>query len=95
MKKQKVAEVRLRSLFNLGARWGEWLTPRLGRFIPLKRTNTRCTGGWVGPRHGLDGPQTRSGLVQNICVPPEFDPRTLQPVASRYTDYATPVHPFC
>jgi hypothetical protein len=27
--------------------------------------------------------------VRKISAPPGFDPRTAQPVASRYTDYAT------
>jgi hypothetical protein len=36
----------------------------------------------VGPRAGLD----RYGKSR---PPPEFDPRTVQPVASRYTDYST------
>jgi hypothetical protein len=36
----------------------------------------------------LGGPQGRSGQVRKISPPPEFDPRTVQPVASRYTDYA-------
>jgi hypothetical protein len=34
----------------------------------------------------LGGPQGRYGLVRKISPEPEFDPRTLQPVASRYTD---------
>ena len=42
---------------------------------PGKRPGTHCIGGWVGPRDGLDG-----------CG---FDPRTVQPVASRCTDRAT------
>ena len=37
----------------------------------------------------LGGPQDRSGQVWKISLPPAFDPRTVQPVASRYTDYAT------
>jgi hypothetical protein len=37
----------------------------------------------------LGGPQGRSGQVRKIPTPPRFDPRTVQPVASRYTDYAT------
>jgi hypothetical protein len=37
----------------------------------------------------LDGPQGRSGQVRKISPLPGFDPRTVQPVASRYTDYAT------
>ena len=37
----------------------------------------------------LCGPQGQSGQVQNISPPPEFDPRTVKPVVSRYTDWAT------
>ena len=37
----------------------------------------------------LDGPQGRSGQVRTISPPLGFDPRTVQPVGSRYTDYAT------
>jgi hypothetical protein len=46
----------------------------------------------VGPRPGLDGPQGRSGRVRKISPPPGFDPRTVQLVASRSTDYAIPAH---
>jgi hypothetical protein len=38
----------------------------------------------------LGGPQGRSGRVRKIS-PPGFDPRTLQPEASRYTDYGSNV----
>jgi len=38
----------------------------------------------------LGGPQGRSGRVQKISPPPGFDPRTDQPVPSRYTDCAIP-----
>ena len=34
----------------------------------------------------LGGPHGRSGQVRKISPPPGFDPRTVQPVASRYTD---------
>jgi hypothetical protein len=37
----------------------------------------------------LGGPQGRSGQEQKISPQPGFDPRTVQSVASRYTDYAT------
>ena len=38
----------------------------------------------------LGGPQDRSGQVRKISfAPPDWDPRTFQPVASHYTDYAT------
>jgi len=34
----------------------------------------------------LGGPQDRSGQVRKISLPPIFDPRTVRPVASCYTD---------
>jgi hypothetical protein len=61
---------------------GEGSASRLGRSLPRERPGTHCTGGWVGPRAGLD----RCGKSR---PPPGFDPRAVQPVASRYTDYAT------
>ena len=42
----------------------------------------------------LRGPHGRSGRVRNISPPLGFDPRTVQPVASRYTDWAIPIHIF-
>jgi hypothetical protein len=55
--------------------------------LPGKRPGTHSKGGCVGPRAGLDG----SG---KISPPPGFDPRTVQPVASRYTDCALrPINP--
>jgi hypothetical protein len=41
----------------------------------------------------LGGPQGRSGSVRKISPPLGFDPRTVQPVLSHYTDWATwPTH---
>jgi len=40
----------------------------------------------------LPGTQGRFGRVRKISPTPGFDIWTLQPVASRYTDYATPDH---
>jgi hypothetical protein len=37
----------------------------------------------------LGEPQGQFGQVWKILPPPGFDPRTIQPVASRYTDYTT------
>jgi hypothetical protein len=37
----------------------------------------------------LVGPQGRSGQVRKISPPPEFDPRTVQILAGRFTNYAT------
>jgi len=57
---------------------------------PGKRPVTHCLGGWVGPRSGLDG-------CRKSRLPPGFDPRIVQPVASRYTDRAIPAQiiPVC
>jgi hypothetical protein len=38
----------------------------------------------------LGGPQGRTGRMRKILPQPGFDPRTVQPVASRYTDCANP-----
>jgi hypothetical protein len=40
----------------------------------------------------LGGPQGRSGRVRKISPPPGFVSRTVQPVASSYTDWAIPAH---
>ena len=40
----------------------------------------------------LSEPQGRSERVRKISPSPEFDPRTVQPVASHYTDWAIPAH---
>ena len=36
----------------------------------------------------LFGPQSRSGRVRKFSPQQEFDPRTVEPVTSRYTDWA-------
>jgi hypothetical protein len=38
----------------------------------------------------LSEPQDRFGRVQKMSPPEGFDPRAVQPVASRYTDWAIP-----
>jgi hypothetical protein len=40
----------------------------------------------------LGGPHGRSGRVRKISPPPGVEPRTFQPVAIRYTDWAIPAH---
>jgi len=51
--------------------WVVSSTPR-PHFSPRDRPGTHCTGGWVGPRAGLDG--------WKISSPPGFWYRTIQPV---------------
>ena len=45
---------------------------------------------WYPLCRSLGGPQGRSERVRKISPPPGFDPRTAQPVASRYADWAIP-----
>ena len=61
---------------------GGWSNSRAGRFIPGEEP--RCS---VNRR--LDGPQRgceRFRRRENLVLLPEFEPRTVQPVDSRYTD---------
>jgi hypothetical protein len=53
---------------DLGARRGWVVSATPGTLYPRERPDTRCTGGWVGPRAGLD-------VCENLA-PPGFDPRT-------------------
>jgi len=63
--------------------WVVNVTSRL--LCPRERPGTNCIGGWVGPRAGLDG-------CGKSRPPPGFDPRTVQPGASHYTNYAIQAH---
>jgi hypothetical protein len=64
---------------------GEWSASRLGRaFIPGERIpGTHCTGGWVGPRAGLD-PEARGKI---LCLRRGSNPDhpVVQPVVRHYT----------
>ena len=53
-----------------------------GRFLPPGKT-------WYPLYTRLGGPQGRSGQVRKISPTLGFDPRIVQPVASRYTVYDT------
>jgi hypothetical protein len=62
-------------------------TLRPGRFNPEKETRYSLCG-------GLGGSQVQSGQVWRVSPPQEFDPRTIQSIASRYTGYLIPAHKF-
>jgi len=47
---------------------------------------------WYPLYRRLGGPQGWSGQVQKILTPAEFDPWTVQPIASRYTNWAILAH---
>jgi hypothetical protein len=59
--------------------WGVSVTPRPLVTPGKDPVSIVQEAGWA---------QGRSELVRKILPPPGFDPRTVQPVANRYTDYA-------
>ena len=63
-------------------RRGERSLSHPGRFLPPGKTRYPLY-------RRLGGPQGPYGQVRKISPPPGFDPQTVQPVASRYNDYAT------
>jgi hypothetical protein len=61
-----------------------WSTLHPGHFVSGEETRyPLCSK--------LGGTQSRYGRVRKISLPPRFDPRTVRPVASRYTEYAVSV----
>jgi hypothetical protein len=64
------------------------ITPR-PRFTPGERTpGTHCTGGWVGPRAGLDTEDRGKSLCPRRGSNP--DRPVVQPVVRHYTAWANP-----
>ena len=66
------------ALHDRGTRRVEWSTARSGHTLPPGKTRYQLY-------RKRSGPQGRSGRAENLA-PPGFDPRTVQPVFSRYTD---------
>jgi hypothetical protein len=62
----------------------------LAALYSRERPGTHCKVGWVGPRAGLDRCE-KYHLHRDFF----FDPRTVQPVVSRYTDYVTRPNVVC
>jgi hypothetical protein len=60
---------------------GRWSSPRPGRCTAVKETRYPL-------RRRILGPQGQCGRVRKTPPPLGFDPRTVQPVASRYTNWA-------
>ena len=81
-------EVQLCSFLTTALEGGEGSASRPGRSLPPGKTRYPLY-------RRLGGPLGRSGKVRKISPPPAFDPRTVYPVASRYTDYAIQFHPYC
>ena len=64
-------EVYLYSSTTAALEGGEWSAARRGRTSPRERTGTHFTGGWVGPRAGLE--------FRKITYPTGFDPGPSSP----------------
>jgi hypothetical protein len=80
MKAQKGSESTDLFFFNFDAKLGLVVKQQAPAALPS------------GLRSGLSGYQDQSRQVRRISPPPGFDPQCVQPVASRYTDYAIPAH---
>jgi hypothetical protein len=72
---------------------GEWSASRPIALYPQgKDPGTHCTGGWVGPRAGLDtGYGDKSSRLLRGS---KLDRPVVQPVVRHYTDWVTSVHIF-
>jgi len=80
IKSQAGIELQFHSFFNLGPRW------RVGgqrdasaALIPIKKPDTNCTGGWVGPMDGYG--RTRPTEIRSLDRPAR---------GSNYTNWAIP-----
>jgi hypothetical protein len=78
---QRGVEVFLYSSKTSALERDEWSPARSGRTLPPEKSRDALY-------RKMDGPQGRSGRAENLA-PPVFDPRTVHPAVSRYTDYAT------
>ena len=74
----KKVEIKFYSFFNLAARRVLLVNGTLRPIYPRQSSGIHCTVGWEGHRDGLEG-------YGKFLPSREFDPRTFQPVASRYT----------
>jgi hypothetical protein len=63
--------------------WGGWTTPCHSRLTPIKQP-------YYPLYRRLGGPQGRSRLVLKFSSLPQLESRSVQPVASRCTDWAIP-----
>jgi hypothetical protein len=70
------------TILDPGTRGGR-SAPQPGQFTPQESCSTHCIGGRVGLRAGLHGSEKSRATL-------DFELRAIQPVASRYTDYAIP-----
>jgi hypothetical protein len=68
---------------------GEWSASRPGRFTSGRVLGIHWIWGWVCTRAGLDVVSKRK--IHSPCLESNPDHTIVQPVASRYTNWATPL----
>jgi hypothetical protein len=73
-------------MLNLGARWGWVINTTLRPLYPRERATVPIVqeAGWTS------GPVCMDKEKRKYPAPPGFQPRTVQPVPSRYTEYTIP-----
>ena len=71
-------------MLTVGAGWRSLANVMLRPLYPRESRNTHVTESWVGLKAYLDG----CG-VQHVLSQPGFEPRTVQSVASRHTNYVS------
>jgi hypothetical protein len=67
---------------------GDWSASRPGRFTPGERVPST---NWMGTRSGLDDVGDEKSRPYRYS---NSDPSAVQPVVSRYTDYAIPARQY-
>jgi hypothetical protein len=68
---------------------------RRGKLYSFFNLNATPSGKKSGTYRRRGGPQGQFRQVRKMSPTPGFDSRTVQPVASSYTDYAIPTHISC
>jgi len=81
-----VVEAKLHPFLTSALDGGEWLTSQPGLFSPREIPYYQFSIG-LGVHQSRSG---RCGEEKNLLPLPAFELRTVQPVANRYTDFATP-----
>jgi hypothetical protein len=74
-------------ILYLGAVWGGWVVNATSRPLYPGKDPRSPLYRKLGALQGQSG---RVWRRENVYLPPEFEPRTVQAGASRYTEYAIP-----
>jgi hypothetical protein len=93
MRAYKGVDVKIHIFLTSALAGGEWSALVSGRLNPRERApGMHFIGDWVDPKAGLDDVGKRKFLRHQDS---NSNPLIIQPVPSRYTDYAIPAHVSC